>query len=150
MGKFVKNTIVYSVAAVISVVVGWWLSQREKEAVNLQPAHSPTRMPSSTIEAEETKIVLPPEAFENLEVSNGKPPTKSEESTLAKDSDDLTTIKGIGSKTADALTQMGITDFAQLASADAQNIKDRLTGTARSLKKIEDWIQAAKELQNPS
>jgi predicted flap endonuclease-1-like 5' DNA nuclease len=150
MGKFIRNTIVYSVAAVVSVVVGWWLSQREKEAANLQPTHSPSRMPPSTMETEETKIVLPPEAFENLEeVSIAKPPAKSKASSPAKALDDLTTIKGIGPKTADSLAKIGITSFAQLASADAQDIKNRLEGTALSLKKIEDWIQTAKELQNP-
>jgi predicted flap endonuclease-1-like 5' DNA nuclease len=148
MGKFIKNTIVYSVAAVVSVVVGWWLSQRERDAANLQPIHTPTRMPSSTMQAEEPKIVLPPEAFENLDVSNGKPLTKSETPASANQSDDLTKIKGIGPKTALSLAQIGITSYGNLASADAQDIKNRLEGTALSLKKIQDWIQAAKELQN--
>lgn len=151
MGKFIKNTIVYSVAAVVSVVVGWWLSQREKEAAKVKTTHSSTRMPSpATPQAEETKIVLPPEAFENLDVSNGKQSTKSVEPKPKSEVDDLTTIKGIGPKTAEALANIDITSFASLASADAQDIKNRLEGTALSLKKIEGWIQVAKEFKHSS
>lgn len=144
MGKFIKNTIVYSIAAVVSIVVGWWLSQREKEAANLQPMATPTHVPSN-VPLEETKIVLPPEAFENLEESSVKPPPKIAKQKAAADPDDLTTIKGIGPKTAEALAQIGIQQFAQLAKSDAQDIKNRLEGTTASLKKIEEWIKAAME-----
>ncbi len=125
MLKFLKNILAFLVALLGSIIVGWWLSQRRRQqSEQAQPAPSPA--------AEPTPIVLPPEAFEDVIVEEQQP-------------DDLTVIKGIGNKMSDALADIGIRRFVDLASADAHDIKTRLGNMPVSVNAIEAWIMAAGE-----
>lgn len=57
--------------------------------------------------------------------------------------DDLTEIKGIGPRSNEDLQTIGITTFAQLALADAEDLAARLNGS--SPRQVAGWIQQAKE-----
>ncbi len=59
--------------------------------------------------------------------------------------DDLTPIRGVGSGMQERLNELGIHSFAQLAQADANELRQRLGDTAR-LARIESWIEQAEEL----
>ncbi|MDN3517707.1 DUF4332 domain-containing protein [Aquisalimonas lutea] len=62
--------------------------------------------------------------------------------------DDLTTIKGIGPAMAGRLQGMGIRTFDDLAAADIKAITRQLReqSVVISEKKVEGWVQAAREL----
>ena len=60
--------------------------------------------------------------------------------------DDLTKIEGIGPKAAEALVESGITTYAELAKADADNIKETLTEASSTLAHLDptSWPKQAK------
>ncbi|MBI5931486.1 MAG: hypothetical protein HY862_19420 [Chloroflexi bacterium] len=128
----------------ISLVVGWWLSQQERHA---KRTGSPA--PDVTEATIEPAIVLPPEAFEGViepVQPKGKIELKPDKAETKREADDLTIIKGIGPKKAEALASIGITTFDGLGTADANELKDKLAGIG-SLEQLEEWIAAAKEFQ---
>lgn len=157
----------------ISLVVGWWLAERERakgqvgqaSQAGQGPISVAPMMPPPTQTMSEPAIVLPPEAFEDIteppaekiekvekpamEATVGKPvakvSAKTEKATKSK-RDDLTTIKGIGPKKAEALASIGINTFAQLAAAKAEELREQSAGVG-SLEQLEEWIAAAKEFK---
>ncbi|MBW8199552.1 30S ribosomal protein S2 [Flagellimonas abyssi] len=60
--------------------------------------------------------------------------------------DDLTKIEGIGPKAAEALVESGITTYAELAKADADDIKETLTEASSTLAHLDptSWPKQAK------
>lgn len=126
----------------ISLVVGWWLSQQERQQKRNIPA--PNLIPSEP--AVEPAIALPPEAFaEIVELpvvtqAAVTPPMRSA-------ADDLTIIKGIGPKKAEALASIGITTFEALGMAEADELKEKLAGIG-SIEQLEEWIAAAKDFRH--
>ena len=59
--------------------------------------------------------------------------------------DDLTKVEGIGPKAAEALIAAGIATFADLAKADAENVKTILTDTSSRLAHLDptSWAKQA-------
>lgn len=130
----------------ISLVVGWWLSQQERHPKRNSPA--PNLTPNEpTIEP---AITLPLEAFEAIAEPMPKihvpetPETKVKPTKGKSVADDLTIIKGIGPKKAEALASVGITTFNGLAAADANDLREKVAGIG-SVEQIDEWIAAAKE-----
>lgn len=147
MVKFVKRSALFIVGLGSSLILGKWLKDRDQSD---QPATTSGQegvgikldTPESTgsVEGMES-ITLPPEAFEDVEPVDNI--VISSEMTVDSDAeDDLTTISGIGAKTAETLNEMGIRSFAQLAGADADAIKARISRV--SLESIQGWIKEAK------
>ncbi len=59
--------------------------------------------------------------------------------------DDLTAIEGIGMAMRDRLNRAGITNYAQLAEAKPEHVREALGKLSRGTK-IEAWISQAQEL----
>ncbi len=59
--------------------------------------------------------------------------------------DDLTAIEGIGIAMQDRLNRAGITNYAQLAEAKPEHVRETLGKLSRGAK-IEAWISQAQEL----
>ncbi len=127
----------------ISLVVGWWLSQQERHPKRTPP--TPNLAPNEP--AIEPAITLPLEAFEAIAEQMPKipmPETKAKPAKVKSAADDLTIIKGIGPKKAEALASVGITTFDGLAAADANELREKVAGIG-SLEQLDEWIAAAKE-----
>ena len=60
-------------------------------------------------------------------------------------SDDLTAIRGIGIASQNRLNVAGIKSYAQLASADPEELRKMLGRKGRGAK-VEDWIAKARKL----
>ena len=146
MLKFVKRSAVFLAGLGSSLILGKWLKGRdqadEQPAASGQGGGIKLYMVGGTSGVEEIEsITLPPEAFEEVEPVENI--VISSEITVDSDAaDDLTTIAGIGAKTAETLKAMGIGSFAQLAQADANAIKANVSRV--SLETIQGWINAAK------
>ncbi|MCI0714157.1 MAG: helix-hairpin-helix domain-containing protein [Chloroflexi bacterium] len=147
MVKFVKRSALFLVGLGSSVVLGKWLKDRDQADQKTAVSDSDEvgiklDTPESTGSVEEMEsITLPPEAFEDVEPVDNI--VISSEMTVDTDAeDDLTTIGGIGAKTAETLKGMGIRSFAQLAEADANIIKASVSRV--SLESIQGWIKEAK------
>jgi hypothetical protein len=57
--------------------------------------------------------------------------------------DDLTRIEGIGPKVAKVLNTAGITTFADLANAKAQDVQEKLRAAGLQMMNPEGWIEQA-------
>ncbi len=75
------------------------------------------------------------------------PKTAAPKAAPASQPDDLTTIKGLGPAMQQKLASVGVTSFAELAGADAQELTDKLKPLQRTVKReaVEAWIAAARE-----
>lgn len=152
MGKTLKSLFFFLGAFGSSVAIGWWLSKRQPQSRPSFPHAPQPFMPaadSSPVVRVMSEIVLPPEAFENIDEKTITPPASehSETDSTAKAASQpaLAQIKGIGPKTLEALTAIGIHNVSDLAAAEAEDIKNRLNNSRISLNQIEQWILAAKE-----
>ena len=152
MAKTLKSLFLFLGAVGSSVLIGWWLTKRQTQP---RPSFAPAPQPfSPSANASPTvrvmsEIVLPPEAFENIDekaVEAPKtPPSQATAAEKAAPQPGLEQIKGIGPKTLEALTAIGIHQVSDLAAAEAQDLKNRLANSRASLNQIEQWILAAKE-----
>ena len=91
------------------------------------------------------------EAFVNaVNHGNKKDPTKEVKIEYVNEKnqepDDLTQITGIGPKISDILQDAGITNYAQLAGADKDEIRQILSKVGLRLGDPESWIQQAQAL----
>jgi large subunit ribosomal protein L21 len=80
-------------------------------------------------------------------VADAAPKVASPKAAAAASGDDISLIGGIGPKIHKALTEMGITTFAQIAAwtpADVERIEADIKQKGRVAR--EDWIEQAKEL----
>lgn len=80
------------------------------------------------------------------ESGEGRPhpsPPQSGEGAVVS-GDDLTVIRGIGPRTAEALVLMGVDSYAVLAAADAVELAAALDGASRA--QVERWIVQAQDL----
>jgi large subunit ribosomal protein L21 len=80
-------------------------------------------------------------------VAEAAPKAAAPKATATTSGDDISLIGGIGPKIHKALTDMGITTFAQIASwtpADVERIEADIKQKGRVAR--EDWIEQAKEL----
>ncbi|MFO7901012.1 MAG: helix-hairpin-helix domain-containing protein, partial [Planctomycetota bacterium] len=62
--------------------------------------------------------------------------------------DDLTAIQGIGPKTQERLSALGIDSFAALAEADPAELAAGLDGRRAGVKTVRKWIASAKKKQS--
>lgn len=168
MSKLIRSTTLFVTGLGASLIVGWWLKNRDNDDEGMFPFQSSVNVPLSktavgSVPSEEIgAITLPPEAFVDVDAAmpsediiirsekistsdNEKKPAKpkAKSAPSATSVDDLTAITGIGPKTIETLNAMGISTFAALAKADADAIKENLSRV--SLATIKGWIKAAKE-----
>jgi predicted flap endonuclease-1-like 5' DNA nuclease len=140
MYKTVRNLTVLGIGLGVSAVVGWLLlkeSKREKTPSGLA-IRSFTRTPE---QEEIPQIVLP---LENLEAEATSAPDPSSESL-----DDLTRIRDVGPRFAEALHAIGINRFAQLAEQIPEELAARLAPQVRVRPqriRDNDWIGQAARL----
>lgn len=123
MSKFNRIFGLFAVGFGISVIIGYWLQQQEQQ----QPA-LPQPTPPAPEPPEETHIVLSSQVLD-----------------AAAAKDDLTAINGIGPKIAEALQALGITSFAELAQASAEDLAHKLQ-SIRGInpEKVTNWIEQAR------
>ncbi len=140
MYRTVRNLTVLGIGLGVSAVVGWLLlkeSKREKTPSSLA-IRSFTRTPE---QEEIPQIVLP---LENLEADAASGPDASGQSL-----DDLTRIRDIGPRFAEALHAIGIDRFAQLAEQLPEELAARLAPQVRVRPqriRDNDWIGQAARL----
>lgn len=145
MLKFLRNLFLFLSALGSSIVVGWWLTNRQSQS---KPNPTPPSRPAPSSQAAApvikvmSQITLPPEAFEDIDPSDN---ATTQSASPETNDNALTQLKGIGPKTLDALTEIGIHTIADLAKASADDLKERLSLVRPSLKQIEQWIDAAKD-----
>ena len=156
MYKTTRNITVLGVGLSISAAVGWLLlkeAKRDKEPSTLR-IMSQKR---ATAPAEIAEIVLPldDEALNEAEEPASEPaptpaaPVAATPDQSTQEPDDLTRIKDIGPRFAEALAQVGITRFEQLAQQDPDALAEQLGqyATVRA-QRIRDkaWIAQAAQL----
>ncbi|HEX3051004.1 MAG TPA: DUF4332 domain-containing protein [Aggregatilineaceae bacterium] len=134
MFKTVRNLAVLGAGLSASAIVGWLLLRDKKR----DPNGATTIIKSYADEsAAVAQIVLPREALDDAEPEDI--PT----------GDDLTQIKGIGPRYAEALQRVGITQYMQLAKQNPDDLAARLaahvTITAQRIRE-RDWIGQAAQL----
>lgn len=109
------------VAFLLTVLLGWLFTQLDP----IETAPAPNqRQPTSA----------------------SKPATKPKARQTAAKADDLTEIVGIGPVAAQALNELGIWSFKQLAEQDAAELNERLPSTMSGRVEREEWIKQAKQL----
>ena len=140
MYKTARNLTVLGVGLSISAIVGWLLlreSKRGREVLRLTiKSQGRTSEPKDLPE-----IVLPLESLE----SRSEPVA----GTSDMPSDDLTQIRDIGPRFAEALKAIGITGFAQLAEQTPEGLAKQLAPhiAVRSQRiRTKDWIGQAARL----
>ena len=163
MNKLLKGTALFVTGLGVSIVIGWWLKTREQGQTlpfTSSTSDLPLDVSPDSLDMADVlgNIPLPLEAFEETPSSDSDEMVITSETIAdngvivpfdvvdedsAASKDDLTQINGIGPKTAEVLTGLGIASFQDLATADAQFIKDHVSRV--SVAAIQDWIQAAQE-----
>lgn len=141
--KTARNLTVLGIGLSVSAIVGWLLLKENKRTQELS-----TLTIKSQIHPKETgeipPIVLPIETLDSKE----EPVLKG---TISGGVDDLTMIKDIGPRFAEALRAIGITRFTQLAQQTPEVLAEQLAQhvTIRA-KRIHDndWIGQAAQLAN--
>jgi predicted flap endonuclease-1-like 5' DNA nuclease len=160
MNKLLRGIVLFVTGLGASIAVGWWLKQREEgHALPFGPPPGDVPLDLSKEASEMTdldNIPLPPEAFEDVEsemsdamvitseviASNGAEVSFDVVENEATD-DDLTQINGIGPKTVEALAEIEIASFKDLATSDPKLIKEHVSRV--SLTTVQGWIKAAQE-----
>lgn len=139
--KTARNLTVLGIGLSVSAIVGWLLLKENKRTQELS-----TLTIKSQIHPKETgeipPIVLPIEALDQKE-----DPVLRE--TTPGDVDDLTMIKDIGPRFAEALHAIGITRFTQLAQQTPETLAEQLAQhvTVRTKRiRDNDWIGQAARL----
>ena len=122
-----------------------------RRKVTQSPVIQPERGQSITITDERPPVMttLPaaPVAAPPAPAVSPKPPKAAKAATPAKPvtPDDLTAIKGIGPVFAKRLNEAGITTFAGLAAASADQLQEMTKATATA--KPEEWIAQARTMK---
>jgi predicted flap endonuclease-1-like 5' DNA nuclease len=125
MSKFACAFGYFSLGLAISLIIGYWLKQEELRSRRLASQSREGR------DEVDDHIVL---STKTLDAADELP-------------DDLTRIRGIGPKIAEALAAIGITHYRQLASAQVDDLLVRLQEVRGiNADKIADWIKQAAEL----
>lgn len=146
MFKLTRNSTLLGMGLAVSGFIGWLLlkeNKRERDHDSVLPfapqrhASEPEAMPH---------IVLPMDSLEDEAV---EAPTHQSATTALGEADDLTKINDIGPRFANALKQIGITRFAQLAELSPDALAERLAPlvTVRAQRiATNDWIGQASRL----
>jgi predicted flap endonuclease-1-like 5' DNA nuclease len=109
------------VAFLLTVLLGWLFTQRNPDATAPAP-------------------------IQRQLASAAKTATKPKPSRSAASADDLTEIVGIGPVAAQALNELGIRSFKQLAAQNASELTQRLPSTMSGRVEREEWIEQARQL----
>ncbi|HLA44138.1 MAG TPA: DUF4332 domain-containing protein [Aggregatilineales bacterium] len=134
MSKLARAFGYFSLGLGISLLIGYWLKQEE-----LRNRKLITREPEKPSGDEDSPVVL---SQKTLNAAKKTPPP-----IPAEAADDLTQLRGVGPRTAEALQAIGITSYRQIASASAENLLSRLQDVRGiTAQKIESWIEQAAEL----
>ena len=113
----------------LAVCVWWWLKNQSEK----------TKMPNLNV----TKsLILPDDEPTKPKIILATP----EKSKTAKPGDDLTVIKGIGPKSAQALNQAGINTYKKLAQLDSAKIEGILASAGVRIVQVTNWVEQAAQL----
>lgn len=124
----------------------WWLPREQHGA-----SESSSPETAAGRSANHESDARPDDAGARPAQTTNEPPESPEASTSGPGADavdDLTTIKGIGPAMAGRLQEMGIRTFDDLAAANVKAITRQLReqSVVISEKKVEGWVQAARDL----
>ena len=108
----------------LGLVVGWWLSQMVRQRVQLSANTASVAAQRLQQDVAEAKV----------------------QPTGAETDDDLTQIVGIGRVAAQALNDVGIHTFRQLAAQTRDELSRRLPSNWGTRLERDDWIGQAKKL----
>ncbi len=113
----------------VGIAIAYWLRQQEEayqqHMREVQQRQAPP--PAQPVAPQETPIILPQKALDEADAG-----------------DDLTRINGIGPKTAEAMRAIGISSFAALAKASAEEVFEKLKGLrGLTQEKVAAWIEQA-------
>ncbi|MFP4321787.1 MAG: helix-hairpin-helix domain-containing protein [Anaerolineales bacterium] len=162
MSKLTRAFGYFTVGLGLSLIIGYWLKQEDQRR---QDTKSPPSAGGTNGEASapEERIVLSSRALDAADNASPNPPSPTAPETaletepttptetlpvreeMSDPADDLTTIEGIGPKTASILAELGITHYADLAAADGATLLAQLQGKVRGVseEKVHAWIEAA-------
>lgn len=111
------------VAFLVTVLLGWLFTQPHASEIPSTPVQRNTAAPA-------TRTTSQPKSSRKAAAS----------------ADDLTEITGIGPVAAQALHELGISSFKQLAAQKTADLAERLPSTMSSRVERENWIEQAKQL----
>jgi predicted flap endonuclease-1-like 5' DNA nuclease len=143
MYRAARNFIALGAGLAASAVVGWLLLKESKRGRFAERFLIRSRMREATLETIPA-IKLPLDTLE-VEAATAAPSGTS--------GDDLTRIRDIGPRFAQALRDAGITSFAQLAQMTPESLAERLAPfvSVRPQRiRQNDWIGQARQLVNSS
>ncbi|USN54081.1 MAG: 50S ribosomal protein L27 [Candidatus Peribacteria bacterium] len=118
--------------------------------VGEEPQVAALKKPSQQVTAKAKPAKVP--AAKKAPVAKTAKPTKApatkKEAPVAASADDLTSIKGLGPKTAEVLAAAGITSFQGLADAGEEKLKDIFAAAGGRLASTDPapWIAEAKAM----
>lgn len=158
------NWIVAGAAVVLALLVIWWLFGRAKPAPVrrefddvLSEGAAPAQRNTALIDAPPAAAIpaiTPPPGVE-LMAGLGEVVAAAATSELTQvaasaesDADDLSKIKGVGPKLRAALTELGVTRYAQIAAWTDEDIKaiDARLGTFAGRATRDNWVEQCKFL----
>ncbi len=124
MSRFTRSFGYFSLGLGLSLVVGYWLKREEQR--QRQASQAPLVVRSAEI---------PPQPEPTPQAPPPSPP------------DDLTHIRGVGAKTAEALLALGFQTYPQLAAAQADDLLAKLAHIrGLNREKVQQWIDEAAQL----
>lgn len=113
---------------IVAIVIWWWLQEQDEG-------------PKSV---EIKRVVLPKDGMETAPLKKVQSQLRPKAKPKAVEPDDLTAIDGIGPKYATVLNDAGVTTFAQLATMEAEEIRDVFRTAVGRAPDPSGWIEQAK------
>ncbi|WP_222983166.1 30S ribosomal protein S2 [Flagellimonas meishanensis] len=138
------------ILASVTSAVAEGLSERKSEKQEEEEEETPKAKKKEVVEEKETKAeekaVKEEPVVEEEETKTEAKEEKKVEKKAAAQADDLTKVEGIGPKAAEALSNSGISTYAELSKADAEKIKEILTEASSRMAHLDPttWPKQAK------
>lgn len=138
-----RNLIVLGLGLGVSTLVGWLLF-RERRGKWFEGRAGHALPDSAALEMPQIVLPIRPSVTEEVVISS-----KSSAPAASDSGDDLTRVKDIGPKFANALRAIGITHFSQLAEQSPDELASKLMPFVKVRPqriRDNDWIGQAKDL----
>ncbi len=129
----------------IDIIMGQ-VTDAVAEGLSERKAEKQSEAPKAKKEEKAAPAPAPTPAPEVVEEKAVEAPKVEVEEPATTEADDLTKVEGIGPKAAEAIVKAGIKTYAQLAEANADNIKEILTEASSRMAHLDptSWPKQAK------
>ena len=129
----------------IDIIMGQ-VADAVAEGLSERKAEKQSEAPKAKKEEKAAPAPAPTPAPEVVEEKAVEAPKVEVEEPATTEADDLTKVEGIGPKAAEAIVKAGIKTYAQLAEANADNIKEILTEASSRMAHLDptSWPKQAK------